>query len=47
MPNGPGNAFLEGLFVSGDDDTASTTKHKSVVTGSDFAALTRTTFRLT
>jgi hypothetical protein len=37
---GPGNAFLEGLYVSGDDDTASTTKYKSVVTGSDFAALT-------
>jgi hypothetical protein len=37
---GPGNAFLEGLYVSGDDETASTTKYKSVVTGSDFAALT-------
>ena len=37
---GPGNAFLEGLYVSGDDDTSSTTKYKSVITGSDFAALT-------
>lgn len=38
---GPGKLFLEGLFVSGDDDvTAGNTKYKSVVTGSDYAALT-------
>jgi hypothetical protein len=37
---GPGSLFLEGLYVSGDDDTASTTKYKSVITGSNFAALT-------
>jgi hypothetical protein len=47
---GPGKAFLEGLYVTGDDDqtaaTATTTnKYKSIVTGSDFAALTSFYFR--
>ncbi len=42
---GPGKAFLEALYVSGDDDrTASTSttkeKYKSVITGSDFDTLT-------
>jgi hypothetical protein len=37
---GPGNAFLELLYVSGDNDNSSSTKYKSVITGSDFAALT-------
>lgn len=37
---GPGKGFLEGLYVSGDNDPASTTKYKSIVTGSDFANLT-------
>jgi hypothetical protein len=37
---GPGNAFLELLYVSGDNDNTAGTKYKSIVTGSDFAALT-------
>jgi hypothetical protein len=37
---GPGNAFIDLLYVSGDNDPSATTKYKSVVTGSDFAALT-------
>lgn len=36
---GPGNAFLEGLYVSGDDNPTDD-KYKSIVTGSDYAALT-------
>ncbi|MBF8257772.1 MAG: ompJ [Actinobacteria bacterium] len=36
---GPGKAFLEGLYVSGDDNI-SDLKYKSIVTGSDYAALT-------
>lgn len=36
---GPGKAFLEGLYVSGDDNNGDT-KYKSIVTGSDYAALT-------
>jgi hypothetical protein len=37
---GPGNAFLELLYVSGDNDNTAGSKYKSVVTGSDFANLT-------
>jgi hypothetical protein len=37
---GPGNAFLELLYVSGDNDNTVGSKYKSVVTGSDFANLT-------
>ncbi len=36
---GPGKAFLEGLYVSGDDD-ATDGDYESVVTGSDYALLT-------
>jgi hypothetical protein len=37
---GPGNAFLELLYVSGDNDNTAGSKYKSVITGSDFANLT-------
>jgi hypothetical protein len=37
---GPGKAFLEGLYVSGDNDPAPTTRYKGIITGSDFANLT-------
>jgi hypothetical protein len=36
---GPGKAFFEALYVSGDDDTADD-EYNSVVTGSDYALLT-------
>ena len=36
---GPGNAFIEGLYVSGDN-SPNDTKYKSVITGSDYANLT-------
>jgi len=37
---GPGKGFLEGLYVSGDNDPSPTTKYKSIITGSDYANLT-------
>ena len=36
---GPGKGFLEGLYVSGDDDVTDK-KYKSIITGSDYANLT-------
>ncbi len=43
---GPGKAFLEALYVSGDDDRSTgNTKYKSIVTGSDYANLTSYYFR--
>ncbi|MBP2679265.1 MAG: hypothetical protein H6Q82_2330, partial [Deltaproteobacteria bacterium] len=36
---GPGKGFLEGLYVSGDNDTADN-KYKGIITGSDYANLT-------
>jgi len=43
---GPGKAFLEALYVSGDDDKSTgNTKYKSIVTGSDYANLTSYFYR--